>query len=76
MIQRCANPNHEAFERYGGAGVTIAERWRGPGGFERFRQDLGERPEGHTLDRIEPAGNYEPGNCRWATPLQQRHNRR
>lgn len=75
MIQRCENPQHDAWDRYGGRGISICERWRGDGGFERFLADMGDRPDGLTLDRIDPDGNYEPGNCRWATPLEQRHNR-
>ena len=74
MIERCEKPYHKAYESYGGAGVTVCERWHN---FEAFLADMGERPAGMTLDRWpNPAGNYEPGNTRWATPLEQRHNRR
>jgi hypothetical protein len=71
--QRCENPRARSYERYGAAGVTFHPPWRD---FRLFLLDVGERPEGTTLDRIDPFGNYEPGNCRWATPKMQRHNRR
>ena len=74
MRQRCNDPNQIGYAKYGGRGVTVCERWSQ---FENFLADMGTRPPGHTLDRFpDPAGNYEPSNCRWATPLQQRHNRR
>jgi hypothetical protein len=73
MIQRCTSPDHKSYAQYGGRGITICDRWRND--FLDFLADVGERPAGTTLDRIDPDGNYEPGNCRWATPLQQRHNR-
>lgn len=73
MIQRCHNPNASTYFRYGGRGVTVCDRWRT---FENFLTDMGERPEGKTLDRINPFGNYEPGNCRWATAKEQANNTR
>lgn len=76
MIQRCHYPPHPFYPDYGGRGITVADRWRGPGAFERFLADLGPRPEGCTLDRIDVDGPYEPGNVRWATKRQQRWNRR
>ena len=72
-IKRCTNPNNHNWPRYDGRGSMGCERWRNS--FALFLHDMGERPPGRTLDRIDPDGNYEPGNCRWATPLQQRHNR-
>lgn len=73
MIQRCTNPNATAFSVYGGRGIGICEEWRS---FERFLADMGERPSGTTLDRIDPDGDYEPGNCRWAGAKTQRRNQR
>jgi hypothetical protein len=73
MKQRCLYTCVNGFENYGGRGVTFCEEWRS---FLAFFADMGERPPGCSLDRIDPNGNYEPGNCRWATALQQTHNRR
>lgn len=72
MNSRCRNPKATGYERYGGIGVTICDRWLV---FETFLADMGERPEGTTLDRIDNDGNYEPGNCRWATYKQQAENK-
>jgi hypothetical protein len=72
MRQRCENPNHKNYDLYGGRGICVCWDW---GRFENFLADMGEKPNGLTLDRINPDGNYEPGNCRWATWHQQRINR-
>ena len=73
MWQRCTNPAIHNFSSYGGRGISVCERWRS---FDLFLADMGERPEGTSIDRF-PArdGNYEPGNCRWATATQQARNR-
>lgn len=73
MIYRCTATEGHHWHYYGARGITVCERWRE---FENFLADMGERPEGTTLDRINNNGNYEPGNCRWATPKQQIANRR
>lgn len=73
MKQRCLNPKATRYPTYGGVGITICERWSE---FKNFYEDMGIRPAGTTLDRINPYGNYEPNNCRWATYKEQVHNRR
>jgi hypothetical protein len=73
MIQRCFYAKHRHFSRYGGRGITVCERWRQ---FENFLADMGERPTGKSLDRIDTDRGYEPGNCRWATKNEQMRNTR
>lgn len=72
MLQRCYNPSDPKFPRYGGAGVTVCDQWRDS--FPAFLSDMGLRPDGTTIDRIDGKCGYEPGNCRWATPHQQQRN--
>jgi hypothetical protein len=75
MRRRCLNPNVSQYQAYGGAGVKICDRWHS---FSTFLADMGERPSlNHTIDRYpDKSGDYEPGNCRWATPEQQQNNKR
>lgn len=73
MKQRCLNENAPDYPRYGGRGITICNRWLES--FNNFISDLGERPEGTSLDRIDVNGNYEPSNCRWATRSEQQRNK-
>jgi LexA DNA binding domain-containing protein len=73
MKDRCHTPSNPTYKNYGGRGIKICERWLV---YENFLADMGERPEGTTIDRINNDGNYEPGNCRWATANVQSRNRR
>jgi len=73
MLGRCENPRFINYRKYGARGVRVCERWHE---FKSFLDDMGPRPPGTTLDRRDGNRHYEPGNCRWATPLTQRHNRR
>jgi hypothetical protein len=73
MRDRCNNPNNTTFSYYGGRGIKVCERWND---FTAFIADVGERPAGLTLDRIDNDRGYEPGNIRWATMKEQYHNRR
>lgn len=77
MIRRCKAKGGTDYKRYGSRGITVCDRWKGKAGFSAFLSDMGMRPsDGHSLDRINNNGNYEPGNCRWATIHQQAENTR
>lgn len=73
MLQRCNNPKNPNYQKYGAVGVTVCERWKV---FTNFLEDMGERPDGMSLDRVDPHLGYSPENCRWATAITQARNRR
>lgn len=73
MKQRCGNPNDKGFKYYGARGILVCDRWKE---FKNFYEDMGDIPEGKSLDRIDNNGNYEKDNCRWATHKQQSRNTR
>ncbi len=68
MRARCLNKNADNYKRYGGSGIRICKRWNS---FELFLSDMGERPNGRTIDRIRNSGGYKPSNCKWSTPKEQ-----
>lgn len=75
MIKRCYEVQRMNYKHYGGRGITVCDTWRNA--FSAFVRDMGPKPtQKHTLDRIDPNGNYEPGNCRWATKEEQHTNKR
>lgn len=71
MIQRCTNPNNNRFKHYGGRGIYVCQRWRK---FANFLQDMGERPEGKTIERRDNNEGYNKDNCTWATSIEQMNN--
>jgi hypothetical protein len=78
VVRRCTDPKHKDYPRYGGAGIRLWGPWRSRGRFiPDVEQEIGPRPSlHHSIDRIDPRGDYAPGNIRWATPLEQKHNQR
>jgi hypothetical protein len=76
MIDRCYRETAVNYKYYGDRGITVCDRWLGPEGFANFLADMGERPPGLTLDRLDADLGYEPGNCRWATAKQQMEHRK
>lgn len=73
MNDRCSNPNNKMWDRYGGRGVTVCEQWQK---FEKFLEDMGDRPDGHTIERIDSDKGYEPGNCKWVPRARQNCNKK
>lgn len=78
MIERCRNPRSKAWTDYGGRGINVCENWKQPKGegFRAFLQDMGDRPEGYVIDRINNDAGYSPENCQWVSRKQSQRNRR
>lgn len=72
MRERCSNPNHNRYRYYGGRGIRVCDRWQS---FAAFLADMGEKPAGTSIDRVDLDGDYEPGNCHWATATEQARNK-
>ncbi len=72
MIARCSNPKNKRYKDYGGRGITVCDRWKS---FENFLADMGEKPQGTSIDRIDYSKGYSPDNCRWATAKEQARNK-
>ena len=73
MKRRCLDPKRNSYKSYGGRGIKVCDRWLK---FDNFIDDMGERPDEMTLDRINNDGNYEPANCKWSTAFEQCNNKR
>lgn len=73
MLARCKSSAHKQFKDYGGRGIKVCDQWKS---FEIFLSDMGARPVGTSIDRIDTSGNYDPTNCRWSTATEQNRNKR